>query len=234
MNIYNLRNFLLSKGITVSKCKKADLVKLAKAAINLGLEDNKKTRGPYKNKFNFDPYPTGDHENLSKNELKEIQEKLCQFGCVAGSFITSDTENELDDLSETLIQDSKNLDPVPFIFEKVRIFEEQGGTGCTNFIEQYSVSEEERIQLESQTKGQGSTWKVQRRGLVTSTKLKEVYTKQRMIEKGKKTSGETLAARLLEKGSLERYSKLPAQIEYGRTNEHEARKEYYKLMSTTH
>eukprot|EP00112_Aurelia_sp_Birch-Aquarium-sp1_P010992 Seg2322.5 transcript_id=Seg2322.5/GoldUCD/mRNA.D3Y31 product="hypothetical protein" protein_id=Seg2322.5/GoldUCD/D3Y31 len=40
MNVYNLRNFLLSKGITVAKCKKADLVKLAKAAINLGLEGN--------------------------------------------------------------------------------------------------------------------------------------------------------------------------------------------------
>ncbi len=40
MNVYNLRNFLISKGITVSKCNKTDLVKLAKAAINLGLNDN--------------------------------------------------------------------------------------------------------------------------------------------------------------------------------------------------
>ena len=40
MNVYNLRNFLLSRGVTVSKSRKADLVKLAKAAINLGLEGN--------------------------------------------------------------------------------------------------------------------------------------------------------------------------------------------------
>ena len=39
-NTYNLRNFLLSRGITVSKCKKTDLVRLAKAAVNLGLESN--------------------------------------------------------------------------------------------------------------------------------------------------------------------------------------------------
>ena len=40
MNVYNLRNFLLSKGITVSKCKKTDLVRLGKASVNLGLESN--------------------------------------------------------------------------------------------------------------------------------------------------------------------------------------------------
>ena len=40
MNVYSLRNFLLSRGITVSKCKKADLGRLAKAAVNLGLEVN--------------------------------------------------------------------------------------------------------------------------------------------------------------------------------------------------
>ena len=40
MNVYNLRNFLLSRAITVSKCKKTDLVQLAKAAVNLGLEGN--------------------------------------------------------------------------------------------------------------------------------------------------------------------------------------------------
>ena len=37
-DVYNLRDFLLSRGITVSKCRKADLIKLAKASINLGLE----------------------------------------------------------------------------------------------------------------------------------------------------------------------------------------------------
>ena len=40
MNVYNSRNFLLSRGVTVSKCRKADLVKLEKAAINLDLEGN--------------------------------------------------------------------------------------------------------------------------------------------------------------------------------------------------
>ena len=40
MKVFNLRNFLLSRGITISKCKKADVVKLAKAAINLGLDVN--------------------------------------------------------------------------------------------------------------------------------------------------------------------------------------------------
>ena len=82
--------------------------------------------------------------------------------------------------------------------------------------------------------GQGSTWKVRRRGLVTSTKLKEVYTKQQISEKGKKNSDETLAEKLLENDSMGKFSKLPVQIEYGRTNEYEARKKYNKLMSNTH
>ena len=171
---------------------------------------------------------------LSKKQFKEFQGKLCQFECVTGFFITSDTEDELDDLSETLLHYVENLDSVPFVFEKVKIFKEQGGTGCTDFIEQCHVSVDERGQLESQTRGQGNVWKVNRKGLVTSTKLKEVQTKQHMIEKGTKNPGETLAAKLLENDSMDKFSKLPVQIEYSRTNEHEARKEYHKLMSTMH
>eukprot|EP00794_Sanderia_malayensis_P021087 gene21087-23147_t len=40
MSVYDLRNVLMSKGITVSNKRKAELVVLAKAAIRLGLESN--------------------------------------------------------------------------------------------------------------------------------------------------------------------------------------------------
>ena len=40
MNVYNLRNFLMSRGITVSDSNKKDLVKLAEAAATMGLPSN--------------------------------------------------------------------------------------------------------------------------------------------------------------------------------------------------
>ena len=40
MNVYSLRNFLISRGITVSNCKTSDLVKLAQAASTRGLPCN--------------------------------------------------------------------------------------------------------------------------------------------------------------------------------------------------
>ncbi len=60
INVNNLRNFLLSKGITVSKSKKVDLVKLAKTAIHigLGLEDN-----VYFHKDLLDLLKTGNQDN---------------------------------------------------------------------------------------------------------------------------------------------------------------------------
>ena len=66
------------------------------------------------------------------------------------------------------------------------MFKEQGGTNCTGFIEQYYVSEDERKQPQSQTWGQVNVWKVQTRGLVTSIKLKVVYTKEQAIKKARK------------------------------------------------
>ena len=40
MNVFKLQNFLLSRGITVSKRKRIDLLRLVKAAVNLDLEGN--------------------------------------------------------------------------------------------------------------------------------------------------------------------------------------------------
>ena len=40
MSVYDLRHFLISKGITVASSRKADLVMLAKAAVSLGLPGN--------------------------------------------------------------------------------------------------------------------------------------------------------------------------------------------------
>ena len=40
MSVYDLRHFLISKGITVANCRKAELVMLAKAALSLGLRTN--------------------------------------------------------------------------------------------------------------------------------------------------------------------------------------------------
>ena len=40
MSVYDLRHFLISKGITVTNSRKAELVMLAKAALSLGLRTN--------------------------------------------------------------------------------------------------------------------------------------------------------------------------------------------------
>ncbi len=39
-SVYDLRHFLISKGITVGNSRKADLLLFAKAAVNLGLPQN--------------------------------------------------------------------------------------------------------------------------------------------------------------------------------------------------
>ena len=70
--------------------------------------------------------------------------------------------------------------------------------------------------------------------MVTSTKLRDVYKKQNRIEKYPAQSGSCLARDILNGDSLNKYSKLPAQIKHGKSFENEARKEYKKMMMRTH
>ena len=77
-------------------------------------------------------------------------------------------------------------------------------------------------------------WKIHRKGMVTSTKLCDVYKKQNRIEKYPAQSGSCLARDIVNGDSLDKYSKLPAQIQHGKVVENEARKEYKKMMMRTH
>ena len=70
--------------------------------------------------------------------------------------------------------------------------------------------------------------------MVTSSKLCDVYKEQNRIEKYPAQSGSCLARDILNEDNLEKYSKLPSQIQHGRIFENEARKEYKKIMMITH
>eukprot|EP00112_Aurelia_sp_Birch-Aquarium-sp1_P012979 Seg2734.3 transcript_id=Seg2734.3/GoldUCD/mRNA.D3Y31 product="hypothetical protein" protein_id=Seg2734.3/GoldUCD/D3Y31 len=153
-----------------------------------------KYRGPLKDSIAYDLRAPFDRNGFSDAELNSIKQNLTQFECVAGKFITSDSEDDG--------------------------FED--------------ISEEEKAVIESATRDQGEFWKLQRKGFITSTKLKEAFTRQKAVDIDSTKTGHSVAKRLLETDSMRKYSKLPAQLQYGRDNESEARKEYKKLMTTTH
>ena len=111
--------------------------------------------------------------------------------------------------------------------------------GCQNqksFLEPLAISPQEAYEIEHLTKTQSQCelWKVHRKGLVTSTKLYDVFTRQATIERDSSKSGSSLARKIVDGGDLDHYSKLPVQIEHGRVHEAEARKKYTKVMMTTH
>ena len=70
--------------------------------------------------------------------------------------------------------------------------------------------------------------------MVTSTKVCDGYKRQNRVEKYPAQSGSCLAGDVVNGDSLDKYSKLPAQIQHGKVFENEARKEYKKMMMRTH
>ena len=109
-------------------------------------------------------------------------------------------------------------------------------TNQGKFLELLAISAHEANEIEHFTKAQSQCelWKVHRKGLVASTKLHDVFTRQATIDKDSSKTGSSLARKIVDGGDLDQYSKLPLQIEYGRVHEAEARKEYTKLMMATH
>ena len=72
------------------------------------------------------------------------------------------------------------------------------------FLYQLTFTCDEREEIEKCTIGQGTIWKEQRKGFLTSTKLKDIYTRQKCIEKDHSQSGKVLAERCLQTDILEK------------------------------
>ena len=191
-------------------------------------EFKKRTRGPYKDKITYDPRAPCDRKEFSKEKMSEIKSRLSEFGCLAGMFIESDS----DDMDEVTRRDV--TDKASIIYKKAKSFIENKGPTCEEFLNELDISPAERSSIEICTREQGQTWKQQRRGFVTSTRLKDLFTRQKAMDKDPRKSGSSLAARCLEMDGIAKYKKPPIQIEYGRIHESDARKEYKKLMSQTH
>eukprot|EP00794_Sanderia_malayensis_P020802 gene20802-22842_t len=167
-----------------------------------------------------------------KNELKEIKRKLKEFGCTAAGFLLSDSES--DENEEEICSHIEKGKPI--LYEKVNLYVKDGFKDPKEFLENFTISPHEVDEIESLTKSQSHSenWKIHRKGLITSTKLQDVVSRQTSIDKDPMKSGDSLARQILEGGNLDKYSKLPVQIEHGRVHENAARQEYTKLMVTTH
>ena len=159
--------------------------------------------------------------------MSEIKSRLSEFGCLAGMFIESDS----DDMDEVTRRDV--TDKASIIYKKAKSYIENKGPNCEEFLNELDISPAEKSSIEICTREQGQTWKQQRRGFVTSTRLKDIFTRQKAMDKDPRKSGSSLAARCCEVDGIAKYKKPPIQIEYGRIHESDARKEYKKLMSQT-
>eukprot|EP00112_Aurelia_sp_Birch-Aquarium-sp1_P013301 Seg2818.2 transcript_id=Seg2818.2/GoldUCD/mRNA.D3Y31 product="hypothetical protein" protein_id=Seg2818.2/GoldUCD/D3Y31 len=186
-----------------------------------------------KDSIEFDPRAPADQRCHSQDELKEIKRKLKEFGCTAAGFLLSDSES---DENEEEIHSSHIEKAKPILYEKVNLYVKDGFKDPKEFLENFTISPHEVDEIESLTKSQSHSenWKIHRKGLITSTKLQDVVSRQTNIDKDPMKSGDSLARQILEGGNLNKYSKLPVQIEHGRVHENAARKEYTKLMVTTH
>ena len=186
-----------------------------------------------KDNIEFDPRAPADQQYPSKDELKEIKGKLKQLGCTAAGFLLSDSES---DENEEVIPSSHTKKAMPILYEKVNLYVKNGFKDPKKFLETFTISTHEVNEIESLTKSQSQSenWKMHRKGLITSTKLHAVVSRQTTIDKDPVKSGDSLARQILEGGNLDNYSNVPVQLEHGRVHENEARKEYAKLMITTH
>ena len=197
-------------------------------------EIRKKKKKVFRDNLNFDPRAQSDKTCHSLDKLREIKEKLKHFSCVSAAFVISEDEDEGDN-SEILNTETFE-EPKPIIFEKAENYLKFGSNDKETFVQQLTISNDELRNIENITRTQSHSqmWKIHRRGLITSTKLCAVNSRQTTIERDATKSGETLARSIVDGNGLEKYSKLPVQIEYGRLHENEARREYRKLITSTH
>ena len=137
------------------------------------VKQRSKARGPLKNNITYDPRVQSDRNEFSDTELNITKHKLTEFMCVAGNFITSDSENGGFENDE--FETNKQTDP--FIFQKVKVFLRNGKSSHALFFNELQISDEEKAVIECSTRGQGEFWKFQRQGFVTSTKIKEAFTR---------------------------------------------------------
>ena len=103
--------------------------------------------------------------------MSEIKSRLSEFGCLAGMFIESDS----DDMDEVTRRDV--TDKASIIYKKAESFIENKGPNCEEFLNELDISPAEKSSIEICTREQGQTWKQQRRGFVTSTRLKDMFYK---------------------------------------------------------
>ena len=163
--------------------------------------------------------------------MKYIKVKLLEFGCVGANVLLSDSDDNEEEFASKVKDNT-----LPILYEKVKHYVKNGCQNPKSFLEPLTISPQEAYEIEHLTKTQSQCelWKVHRKGLVTSTKLYDVFTRQATIERDSSKSGSSLARKIVDGGDLDHYSKLPVHIEYGRVHEAEARKKYTKLMMTTH
>eukprot|EP00794_Sanderia_malayensis_P001307 gene1307-1447_t len=115
----------------------------------------KKTRGPFKDKIDFDPRVTEDQVELSHDELKTVKRKLKEFGSVAAMFIDSedDTDSEIEIDLDDMEKQSKPLKPI--LIENVEKFLKEGGKEQDNFERQLAFDGDQIKKVELETRGQG-------------------------------------------------------------------------------
>lgn len=93
-------------------------------------------------------------------------------------------------------------------------------------MDSLQVSAKELEDISNLTKEQGDVWLIQRKGLLTSTKLQAAYTRQTTLDKAPSKDERATASRLASDSLVEKYGTMPIQIQYGKVHENEARKHY--------
>ena len=114
------------------------------------VKQKSKARGPLKNNITYDPRGQSDRNEFSDTELNIIKHKLTEFMCVAGNFITSDSENDCFENDE--FETNKQTDP--FIFQKVKVFLRNGKSSHALFFNELQISDEEKAVIKCSTRGQ--------------------------------------------------------------------------------
>ena len=102
-------------------------------------------------KIEFDPRIPADRIDHTLDQLKQIKEKLKQFGFVSACFILSDSENiqdECDNLDIFEVEVSKANEAVPILFQKVHQYLQSGFIDQEKFLDELSVSDDEVDNIE--------------------------------------------------------------------------------------
>ena len=113
--------------------------------------------------------------------------------------------SDSDDNEEEFVSKVKD-NTQPILYEKVKHYVKNGCQNQKSFLEQLAISPREAYEIEHLTKTQSQCelWKVHRKGLVISTKLYDVFTRQATIERNSSKSGSSLARKIVDGGDSSR------------------------------